>query len=302
MAAQLVEHVIEERDAGGDVAAPPPSRSSRTSTVVSFVVRSTVADLRGVGLGSRDRAGRVGRRRRPGRSRKASSSSGVPTVTRRQPSRRGQRAKLRTSTPRSSRALPQGVGRVGSGRVGARQRSTKLAPDGKTSRSPSGRQPAPRGAPARPRWSPRARPSRRCQRTAQSPASWRGHREVVGQDDLLELVHDPRRRDAEAEPERGQRPHLRVGAHHDQRAVVVDQRIALRARTRRRPRRPRRARAGLEHVPRRTSPSARPCPWGCWAEHRNVTRRAGAGDRARRPRPVVDDEVGAALPSRPPCR
>ena len=45
--------------------------------------------------------------------------------------------------------------------------------------------------------------------------------EVVREHDLFELLHDPRRRDREAEPERGHRPHLRVRAHHHEPAVVA---------------------------------------------------------------------------------
>ena len=49
----------------------------------------------------------------------------------------------------------------------------------------------------------------------------RGHREVVRKHDLFELLDDPRRRDREAESERSHRPHLRIGAHHDEAAVVA---------------------------------------------------------------------------------
>ena len=48
-----------------------------------------------------------------------------------------------------------------------------------------------------------------------------GRSQVVRQHDLLELVDHPCRCDREAEAQRGHRPHLRVGAHDHERAVVA---------------------------------------------------------------------------------
>ena len=78
--AELVEHVVVEPDAGGDVGLPVPSRSISTRRFVSLVARSTrpCAVLRTPPV----RASPSGLLRPAARRRNASFSSGVPTVTR----------------------------------------------------------------------------------------------------------------------------------------------------------------------------------------------------------------------------
>ena len=75
--AELLEHVVEERDAGRRASrCPPPSTSSARSIVVSFVSRCCCDDPAHQPAHLRERASRSA-------ARNASFSSGVPTVTRR---------------------------------------------------------------------------------------------------------------------------------------------------------------------------------------------------------------------------
>ena len=64
--AELLQHVVEERDAGVGVDDPPPSRSSSTVMSVSFVVRVTLAVALAVRL---MRTAPLARRRGTGRPR-----------------------------------------------------------------------------------------------------------------------------------------------------------------------------------------------------------------------------------------
>ena len=117
--AELLEHVVEERDAG---------RRRRVAVPVEHEVDVDVGLLGGPV--PRGRSGVIGlidaplsRSARPATVRKASFSAGVPTVTRRQSSTPGQLEKSRTSTPRSTSAsqtarghAPGGRGTAGSSR------------------------------------------------------------------------------------------------------------------------------------------------------------------------------------------
>jgi hypothetical protein len=65
VAGDLLEHVVEEADAGGELRAPVPSRSTLTRIFVSLVSRCTVARRRGGGGGGSGRSSqalRAGRR------------------------------------------------------------------------------------------------------------------------------------------------------------------------------------------------------------------------------------------------
>ena len=120
--AELLEHVVEERDAGRDARrVPAPSTiERRASIVVSFVSRCSSARLRASSVTSRPP-----RRASPSAARNASFSSGVPTVTRRQPSSRGQRREVADEHAALDQPLPQRVARRR-----ATRNSRKLAPDG----------------------------------------------------------------------------------------------------------------------------------------------------------------------------
>src|SRR5581483_1455815 len=86
---QLGEHVVEERE---------PGRDSRLTRAVDLQLDPDRRLFGGV-VGSSSAAHASTSRRA---ERKASFSAAVPTVTRRQPSSRGQVAQLRTSTERST--------------------------------------------------------------------------------------------------------------------------------------------------------------------------------------------------------
>ena len=138
VAAERVEHVVEERHAGRDSVAPVPSRSSATVMSVSRVARSTagrcvpssarpfslvryvVAARPGL-LAEVRRRPRLRRGTRPSPSRKRSFSSSVPTVTRRQSSSPGEREKSRTSTE-----WPCSRSRQSAGRAHAEQHEVRL--------------------------------------------------------------------------------------------------------------------------------------------------------------------------------
>src|SRR5581483_2326906 len=155
VAADLLQHVVEERDAG---------RHLGHAGAVEVDPHRDLGLLGGALLlgHSRAHAERTSFRA----ARKASFSSGRPIVTRRQLSRRGQRAKLRTSTPAASSpshvAWPSAV-----------RNRMKLAPDGKASTpSRASRAAATRSRSVTMEWT-RA-PIWSVKRTATVPAAWVG--------------------------------------------------------------------------------------------------------------------------------
>ena len=156
VAAELVEHVVEERQPGGDRRPRPWARRGRgaTAIVVSLVVRC---------LGRRRE---LMHRTSSRAARKRVVLVGVPMVTRRQPSRRGHDEQSRTSTDRSSSACHTVVAVAAVGpeqhEVGARRPHRRRGRSARRGR-PAG--PAPRRA-RRP-----AAPSRRRSRSARRPAT-----------------------------------------------------------------------------------------------------------------------------------
>ena len=203
----------------------------------------------------------------------------VPTVTRRQPSAGASR--------RSCAPAP-------SARPGARQTSSPSTVVGAgTARSWRPRatvrhrqvgQARPADGPVPRRRRPPARSSRRRTPGPACRASWVGGVEVVGQDHLLQLGHQPRRADQVAEAGGRHRPRLGVGAGDDQRPLFVDEAAApTTARTGRRPRRPparSRPRSARVDDTRPPGRAARPDRSGCWASR--GTRPPGGARRGRR--------------------
>src|SRR5262249_319921 len=118
--AQLLEHVVEERDARRHAGLAGPVDVEREADLglfrLALLVRGSAPGVAHAAGTSWTAAGSA--------VRKESFSSGVPTVTRRQSCSRGQLEKSRTRTPRSTRrcqtACPSPCTRT----------STKLAPDG----------------------------------------------------------------------------------------------------------------------------------------------------------------------------
>ena len=248
VAAELVEHVVEERQPGAGLAPRPWGRRGRCATDDARLLggalrggrpRSCQDLLQGgeervVLVGGADRDTQAAVEARPrravahehrpveqpchtsravARSRGGTARSWRPTATRRRAGRRG----AATSRPRSS---------------------TSAATRARISSSKS---------------------------RASAPGGLLHRVEVVRQHDLVELGDQPRRPDEVAEAGGGHRPRLGVGAGDDERHVVVDQLE----------RRPRRELAvGLvdheqpgrqvEHR-RGRSPRPRPCRSGCWA-------------------------------------
>ena len=261
---------------------PVPSRSRR------IVDRRLLGDPRPGG----DRV--IGRRHRSRTSsraaRKASSSSGVPTVTRRQPARRGHDEQSRTSTDRSTRPFQTSRPSASSGR-----KRTKLAPDGHRSHR----------QPRQGRHQPLALGHHRrhpglhlgLEPQGQPAGDLAGGVEVVRQHHPLQLLHDLGRPDQVAEPAGGHRPRLGERPGDDQRPVVVDQ-------VQRRPRGE--LAVGLvdhDQAGRQLDAPPRPRSWGSTSpvgllgEHRNVI--AGSAARCTRAHLVeVEGEVGGALPHR----
>ena len=235
--------------------------------------------------------------------RKASSSSGVPIVTRRQPSRRGHDAQFaHEHRPRSTSCFHTSSPASACGR-----NSTKLAP-GRPRRRPAGRRARPATRPrSSTRCARRAPPSALRNSRATRPGGSLGERvQVVGQDDLLELVDDPAGPDEvpEAQRRRGPRLGVRPG-DHDRAVLAVDEaeggdrrELAVRLvddEQVRRPRRPRRGRL-------RTSSGGSTRPVGLLGEQRKVRDRTpgrggspiswcGAG---------IDGEVVGAVERRSP--
>ena len=157
--AELLEHVVEERDAGRDRRrAPRRRRRASSSIVVSFVSRCSSAVRPSL---TPTTSGRTA----SSAARNASFSSGVPTVMRRQPSTRGHDEKSRTSTPRSSRRSHSSCASPST------RTSRKFAPDGHTVEAGACRR-APRTAGRAPRRATRpAAPSRARKSSATVPAS-----------------------------------------------------------------------------------------------------------------------------------
>ena len=215
MLAELLEHVVEERDAGRDA-----RRARAVDRRATSVDRRLLRLAPQLGLRARSAAVIVttSGRTSPSAARNASFSSGVPTVTRRQPSTRGHDEKSRTSTPCVEQPLPQLV-RVA---VDA-ERAGSSRPTG-TRRCPCSRRRARRTAGRAPRRATRpAAPSRAAKSSATVPATCVGTDRLYGSSTFSSsaIIHAG----ATAKPSRtaGERPHLRVGAHDDERAVVVDE-------------------------------------------------------------------------------
>src|SRR4029077_19627874 len=97
--AELLEHVIEERDAGGDGgrAAAVDDEHQVDGGLLRLAFDLGLANYRHAGHATT--SGRAA----PSAARNASFSAGEPTVRRRQPSTRGHDEKSRMSTPRSSK-------------------------------------------------------------------------------------------------------------------------------------------------------------------------------------------------------
>ena len=287
--AELLEHVVEERDAGRDrrrARAVDHERRARSSSPSSPGASSRLSRR------SRDhlRQDRVERGKervvlggRADRDAEAALDAAATTRSR----ARARRARAGAPTGRARRRRR---GRAGSSRPTARPSRPGMSASAANSRPRSSTSDATRCSISR------------AEVERDGARDLRRHRERVRQQHLLELGDHPRRRDREAEAHRGQRPHLRVGAHDDERAVVVDE-------LERAPRRELAVglvddeqRADFGPRPRaaaRRSRAARPCRSGCsgctrtrptaastrTSVDRARRRRSRSRRRARRPRP-----------------
>ena len=278
-------------------ALPPPSTSSTRSIVVSLVVAVL---LRRRSRGHRDvRPSPAGASSRSA-ARKASFSSGVPMVTRRQSVEAGPAEKSRTSTPWSTSCCHSAWPSPSAPEeheVGARREhgdAVDVVELGGARRSRSRDQARARG-----------RPSRRRTRARAVPAIWVARRQVVRQHDLVELARPPTaappRSRAAARP--STRPSSRCARPRagDRRATSSS---ALHGRrTRRTPRRPRRGRSpsaasSASTVAARLDRAGRVV--GAAHEH---DRRARCSSMSAAAGVGIDREVGVAARRRPPrCR
>ena len=181
----------------------------RARSVVSFVSRCCSRRLGDISAGDLLRATRASAARNASFS--SGRADGDPQAARRAGASARSRARARRGRPGAPTAR---------GRRRRTRNSRKFAPDGNTVMPST----AASCAATRSRSATSARDAvvhlgAELEREPCRRSGWR--REVVRQHDLLELLDHPRRRDREAEPQRGHRPHLRVRAHDDQRAVVV---------------------------------------------------------------------------------
>ena len=156
VAAELLEHVVEEGQAGRR---PPPPRCRRRSTVTSTVGLLGASRRRSAAPGPpvASAASLIGRssRLRPRAARNRSFSAGVPTVTRRQPSRPGQLEQSRTRTDAVQQVPPHLDGRAAVGpeqdEVGVRRPGLhRPSPPGRPRSGPALRSRGPPGPPSRP--------------------------------------------------------------------------------------------------------------------------------------------------------
>ena len=204
---ELLEHVVEEGMPVDADARPLPSTSSVEldgGLLGGALLLRRLRDIRLRPPGATSRSA----------ARNASFSSGVPMVTRRQPVEPGPAGEVTHENAAIHQALPQRVAvAVGTQQqeVGAR-REHRDAVDGGELRG---------DALALGDEREHAVVHLGAEVEREPSGDLGGRREVVRQHDLVELLDDPRRRDREAEPQRGHRPHLRVRAHDDERAVVA---------------------------------------------------------------------------------
>ena len=271
VAAELVEHVVEEREPGATPRRRRWGRRGRAAPRCSSPWWCAPWTPSRVMLRASSRA-----------ARNASSSAGVPIVTRRQPSRRGHDEQSRTSTDRSSSACHTSAP---SRCVGPEQHEVgRRRPHRDRQLGQAGDEPAAllhQGGDAG---------AHGVVEVEGDAAGGLLHGvEVVRQHDLVELGDQRTRADEVAEAGRRHRPRLRVGAGDDERPVVVDQ-------LERRPRGElavglvddQRARA-RGRAPSRTVASSSSMPVGLFGEHRKVmagvasasTRRTSSRSRAR---------------------
>ena len=272
VAAELVEHVVEERQAGARRRPrPAPSRSS------------VDGDRRLLG-GARLRL--AGPTPTSGSSRGPPQGGeegvvlvGVPMVTRRQP--RGAATTSSCGRAPSGRAAPATPRRR---RAACGRNSTKLAPDGHTSTGRSAR----RGHEPAPLLDERRDPRRPCRprsRARGAPASCLTASRWYGSTTFSSSATSHDGPDQVAEPGGGHRPRLGVRAGDDQRHVLVDQlERRPRARTARRPRRRRADRRRRDRVerPRATMPRRLDHAGGVVGRAQERDRRVGARSRTRR--------------------
>ena len=148
--------------------------------------------------------------------RKRSFSAGVPIVTRRQSSSRGHREQSRTSTPRSTSPCQTAWPPARCGR-----NSTKLAPLGNVVDGELGQRVDEPLALGDDLLDPGVHLVDVAQ--GQSPGRLLGGVEVVREHHLLQVAHEPRRRDDVSEAGGGHAPGLREGPHDGQRSVLADE-------------------------------------------------------------------------------